>query len=81
MRCYGLYREDFREAISLQSVAALILIYFANITLAFTFGAFLSDNTDNALVSYVALNGLELPIFLSARLPLTSHFHCYSVYH
>ncbi len=49
--CYNSYRSDFREAISLQTVAALILIFFANITVAFTFGAVLSDHTDNTLVS------------------------------
>ena len=50
-RCYNSYRSDFHEAISLQSVAALILIFFANNTVAFTFGAVLSDQTDSTLVS------------------------------
>lgn len=49
-RCYNLYRSDFSEAFSLQIVASLILIYFANITLAFTFGAILSDQTNSTLV-------------------------------
>ncbi len=38
------------DAFSLQSIASLILIYFANITLAFTFGAILRDNTNMTLV-------------------------------
>lgn len=49
-RCYNLYRSDFSAAISLQVIASLILIYFANITQAFTFGAVLSDHTNSTLV-------------------------------
>ncbi len=51
MRCYNSYRSDFSEAVSVQCVAALILMFFANITVAFTFGAVLADQTDNTLVS------------------------------
>ena len=51
LRCYSLYRSDILDAFSLQGLAALVLIYFANITLAFTFGAFLSDITQGSLVS------------------------------
>lgn len=50
LSCYNLYRSDFSDAISLQTVASLILIYFANITIAFTFGAVLSDQTNSTLV-------------------------------
>ena len=53
LRCYSLYRSDILDAFSLQGLASLILIYFANITLAFTFGAFLSDITHGALVSHI----------------------------
>lgn len=49
-RCYNLYRSDFSAALSLQVIASLILIYFANITQAFTFGAVLSDHTNSTLV-------------------------------
>lgn len=51
-RCYNSYRSDFRDAVSLQSVAALILMFFANITVAFTFGAVLYDETEGMLVSW-----------------------------
>lgn len=50
LRCYSLYRSDILDAFSIQGLAALILIYFANITLAFAFGAFLSDSTNASLV-------------------------------
>ena len=55
LRCYSLYRSDILDAFSLQGLASLILIYFANITLAFTFGAFLSDITRGALVSHISV--------------------------
>ena len=53
LRCYSLYRSDILDAFSIQGLASLILIYFANITLAFTFGAFLSDITQGSLVSQI----------------------------
>ncbi len=53
-RCYNLYRSDFSAAISLQVIASLILIYFANITQAFTFGALLYDYTNKTLVCVCA---------------------------
>ena len=51
LRCYSLYRSDLSDALSLQFLSSLFLIYFANITLAFVFGAFFSDMTQGAMVS------------------------------
>ena len=39
------YISDFRDALHMQSLAAIIYIYLATITKAITFGGFLSDIT------------------------------------
>ena len=57
-RCYNMYRSDFSGALSLQIISSLILIYFANITQAFTFGAVLSDHTNSTLVCNRVVGGL-----------------------
>ena len=50
-RRYPKYWSDIRDVVSIQGLASIIFIYFANITPAITFGGVLSDTTNGALVS------------------------------
>ena len=49
-RRYPKYWSDIKDAFSLQVLASIIFIFFANITPAVTFGGVLADITDNQLV-------------------------------
>ena len=44
------YLSDFTDAISFQSVAAIIFLYFACLSPIITFGGLLSKATDNNMV-------------------------------
>jgi hypothetical protein len=44
------YLSDFTDAISFQSVAAIIFLYFACLSPIITFGGLLSRATDNNMV-------------------------------
>ena len=50
-RRYPKYWSDIKDAFSIQVLASIIFIFFANITPAVTFGGVLADITDNQLVN------------------------------
>ena len=49
-RCYSLYPSDLSDALNLQFLSSLILIYFATLTIASTFSTFLSGTMQGAMV-------------------------------
>lgn len=49
-RRYPKYWSDIRDAFSIQVLASIIFIFFANITPAITFGGVLNDITEGELV-------------------------------
>ena len=58
-RRYPQYWSDIKDGISIQALAAIIFIYFANITPAVTFGGVLGRITDDTFVSRHRLNSME----------------------
>ena len=51
-RRYPKYWSDIKDAFSIQVLASIIFIFFANITPAITFGGVLADITENQLVRW-----------------------------
>ena len=49
-RRYPKYWSDIKDSFSIQVLASIIFIFFANITPAVTFGGVLADITENQLV-------------------------------
>lgn len=67
-RRYPHYWGDIRDAISIQALASVIFIFFANITPAITFGTVLSNMTDNSfgaleMILAVAIGNIVYSIF------------------
>lgn len=47
------YHSDFTDALSIQSIASIVFLYFACLTPIITFGGLLGDATGNNIVSFV----------------------------
>lgn len=45
------YKSDFTDALSMQTVASIVFLYFACLTPIITFGGLLGDATGNNIVS------------------------------